>query len=157
MLLQVRDLYWTFRNFRNRVADFLRYRRVTANMDERCAHLAGSSRLGPVAKGVTSLWQEHMFGQSTLADTHSTICRFPDATEEELQRADNTCIVCREDMAPGGRNKKLRCNHVFHLHCLRYARHPRVGVMLHSQHFLSIITNYDPLGMIDHLFSADRN
>lgn len=32
---QVRDLYWTFRNFCNRVADFLRYRRVTANMDER--------------------------------------------------------------------------------------------------------------------------
>lgn len=32
---QVRDLYWTFRNFRNRVADFLRYRRVTANMDQR--------------------------------------------------------------------------------------------------------------------------
>ena len=31
----MRDLYWTFRNFRNRVADFLRYRRVTANMDER--------------------------------------------------------------------------------------------------------------------------
>ena len=34
---QVRDLYWTARNFRNRVADFLRYRRVTANMDERFA------------------------------------------------------------------------------------------------------------------------
>ena len=33
--LQLRDLYWTFRNFRNRVIDFLRYRRVTANMDER--------------------------------------------------------------------------------------------------------------------------
>ena len=33
--LQVRDLYWTARNFRNRVSDFLRYRRVTANMDER--------------------------------------------------------------------------------------------------------------------------
>jgi E3 ubiquitin-protein ligase synoviolin len=31
----VRDLYWTFRNFRQRVADFLRYRRVTANMNER--------------------------------------------------------------------------------------------------------------------------
>ncbi|CAL5228388.1 g11511 [Coccomyxa viridis] len=31
----LRDLYWTFRNFRNRVIDFLRYRRVTANMDER--------------------------------------------------------------------------------------------------------------------------
>ena len=33
--VQLRDLYWTFRNFRNRVVDFLRYRRVTANMDER--------------------------------------------------------------------------------------------------------------------------
>jgi len=32
---QVRDLYWTVRNFRQRVLDFLRYRRVTANLDER--------------------------------------------------------------------------------------------------------------------------
>eukprot|EP00898_Chlorokybus_atmophyticus_P007591 jgi/Chlat1/7833/Chrsp66S07282 len=31
----VRDLYWTFRNFKARVADFIRYRRVTANMNER--------------------------------------------------------------------------------------------------------------------------
>ena len=31
----MRDLYWTFRNFRNRVSDFLRYRRVTVNMDSR--------------------------------------------------------------------------------------------------------------------------
>lgn len=31
----MRDLYWTFRNFRNRVSDFLRYRRVTVNMDAR--------------------------------------------------------------------------------------------------------------------------
>ena len=34
-LRQVRDLYWTVRNFRQRVLDFLRYRRVTANLDER--------------------------------------------------------------------------------------------------------------------------
>jgi hypothetical protein len=27
-MIQVRDLYWTFRNFRNRVADFLRYRQA---------------------------------------------------------------------------------------------------------------------------------
>jgi hypothetical protein len=77
---QVRDLYWTFRNFRNRVADFVRYRRVTANMDE----------------------------------------RFADATPEDLARCDGICIICREDMAPGGRNKKLPCSHVFHLHCLRF-------------------------------------
>lgn len=31
--LQIRDLYWTIRNFRNRVRDFLRYRRVTSRMD----------------------------------------------------------------------------------------------------------------------------
>ncbi|BDA48217.1 probable E3 ubiquitin-protein ligase synoviolin at N-terminal half [Coccomyxa sp. Obi] len=75
----VRDLYWTFRNFRNRVADFLRYRRVTANMDE----------------------------------------RFADATAEDLARCDGICIICREDLSPGARNKKLPCNHVFHMHCLR--------------------------------------
>ncbi|KAK9804312.1 hypothetical protein WJX72_006270 [[Myrmecia] bisecta] len=75
----VRDLYWTFRNFRNRVADFLRYRRVTANMDE----------------------------------------RFQDASEEDLVRCDGICIICREEMAATSRNKKLPCNHVFHLHCLR--------------------------------------
>lgn len=78
-LCQVRDLYWTARNFRNRVSDFLRYRRVTANMDE----------------------------------------RFPEATEEELARCDNVCIICREEMLPSTRNKKLTCGHVFHLHCLR--------------------------------------
>merc|ERR1719206_1647946 len=42
--------------------------------------------------------------------------RFPDATEEELQQNDNTCIICREAMATG---KKLPCNHIFHPHCLR--------------------------------------
>jgi hypothetical protein len=31
------------------------------------------------------------------------------------------CIICREDMAPEGRNKRLPCSHVFHLHCLRCA------------------------------------
>ena len=75
----VRDLYWTFRNFRQRVSDFLRYRRVTANMNE----------------------------------------RFPNATPEDLARCDNTCIICREEMAPEGANKKLPCGHVFHLPCLR--------------------------------------
>jgi len=30
--LQVRDLYWTFRNFNQRVRDFLRYRRITGTL-----------------------------------------------------------------------------------------------------------------------------
>ena len=46
--------------------------------------------------------------------------RFVDATPEELQRADHICIICREEMGPNTRNKKLRCNHVFHMHCLRW-------------------------------------
>merc|ERR1719473_2083743 len=53
----VRDLWWTFRSFRARVADFVRYRRATAHMNE------------------------------VLSD----------ATAEDL-RADNICIICREEM-----------------------------------------------------------
>ena len=75
----VRDLYWTFRNFHVRVRDFLRYRRVTADMER----------------------------------------RFPNATSEDLARADHTCIICREDMPEGSHSKKLDCNHVFHMKCLR--------------------------------------
>lgn len=45
--------------------------------------------------------------------------RFPDATAEDLARADHVCIVCREDMGPGSRAKKLDCSHCFHVHCLR--------------------------------------
>ena len=76
--MQVRDLYWTIRNFRNRVRDFLRYRRVTSRMD-----------------------------------------LFEDATEEDLARCDNVCIICREEMTMDTVNKKLPCSHVFHVHCLR--------------------------------------
>ncbi|CAI5999384.1 unnamed protein product [Closterium sp. NIES-65] len=72
----IRDLYETFRNFRMRVADFIRYRRITSNLNE----------------------------------------RFPDATPEELERADSTCIICREEMTSA---KKLPCGHLFHVHCLR--------------------------------------
>eukprot|EP00210_Caulerpa_lentillifera_P009419 g8980.t1 len=74
----IRDLYWTIRNFKNRVRDFLRYRRVISRMD-----------------------------------------LFPDATEEDLARCDNVCIICREEMTMNTVNKKLPCGHVFHVHCLR--------------------------------------
>lgn len=45
--------------------------------------------------------------------------RFPDATAQDLARCDGICIICREEMAQAGLNKKLHCGHVFHLHCLR--------------------------------------
>ncbi|XP_004140081.1 E3 ubiquitin protein ligase RIN2 isoform X1 [Cucumis sativus] len=40
----------------------------------------------------------------------------PDATSEELQAYDDECAICREPMAKA---KKLNCNHLFHLACLR--------------------------------------
>uniref|UniRef100_A0A7C9CTF9 RING-type domain-containing protein n=1 Tax=Opuntia streptacantha TaxID=393608 RepID=A0A7C9CTF9_OPUST len=40
----------------------------------------------------------------------------PDATSEEIQVYDDECAICREPMAKA---KKLPCNHLFHLACLR--------------------------------------
>jgi len=37
--------------------------------------------------------------------------RFPDATEEELESCEHTCIICRDAMDAG---KKLPCGHIFH-------------------------------------------
>ncbi|CAL0329375.1 unnamed protein product [Lupinus luteus] len=72
----IRELYETFRNFKIRVADYIRYRKITSNMND----------------------------------------RFPDATPEELDVSDVTCIICREEMTSA---KKLICGHLFHVHCLR--------------------------------------
>ncbi|CAL4927592.1 unnamed protein product [Urochloa decumbens] len=72
----IRELYETFRNFRIRIADYVRYRKITSNMNE----------------------------------------RFPDASAEELNASDATCIICREEMTTA---KKLLCGHLFHVHCLR--------------------------------------
>lgn len=72
----IRELYETFRNFRIRVADYVRYRKITSNMNT----------------------------------------RFPDATPEELNSSDATCIICREEMTTA---KRLLCGHLFHVHCLR--------------------------------------
>uniref|UniRef100_A0A0E0LAS0 E3 ubiquitin-protein ligase synoviolin-like TPR repeats domain-containing protein n=1 Tax=Oryza punctata TaxID=4537 RepID=A0A0E0LAS0_ORYPU len=67
----IRELYETFRNFRIRIADYVRYRKITSNMNE----------------------------------------RFPDATSDELNASDATCIICREEMTTA---KKLLCGHLFH-------------------------------------------
>ncbi|XP_027340934.1 E3 ubiquitin protein ligase RIN2-like [Abrus precatorius] len=40
----------------------------------------------------------------------------PDATTGELRAYDDECAICREPMAKA---KKLNCNHLFHLSCLR--------------------------------------
>lgn len=48
---------------------------------------------------------------------HNMNTLYPDATPEELQAADNVCIICREEMVTA--SKKLPCNHIFHTSCLR--------------------------------------
>ncbi|XP_018328159.1 E3 ubiquitin-protein ligase synoviolin B [Agrilus planipennis] len=48
---------------------------------------------------------------------HNMNTLYPDATAEELQNADNVCIICREEMVTA--SKKLPCNHIFHTACLR--------------------------------------
>jgi len=71
-----RDVWMSFSSLRKKLAAFRRYRRLTANMNE----------------------------------------RFPDATEEELEECNRTCIICRDQMQTG---KKLPCGHIFHFYCLR--------------------------------------
>ena len=41
---------------------------------------------------------------------------YPNATEEELNSTDRTCIICRDEMEAA---KKLPCGHLFHFNCLR--------------------------------------
>lgn len=48
---------------------------------------------------------------------HNMNTLYPDATPDELQAADNVCIICREEMITA--SKKLPCNHIFHTACLR--------------------------------------
>lgn len=44
---------------------------------------------------------------------------YPNATAEDLANNDNVCIICREEMTGNGSAKKLPCNHIFHVSCLR--------------------------------------
>lgn len=44
--------------------------------------------------------------------------RFPDATDEEIDRDDH-CVICRDSLFEGSKPKKLPCNHIFHIDCLR--------------------------------------
>ncbi len=44
--------------------------------------------------------------------------RFPCPTNEDLVR-DNLCVICRDQIKVIDSAKKLFCNHVFHLQCLK--------------------------------------
>ncbi|KAJ8632185.1 hypothetical protein MRB53_025521 [Persea americana] len=51
--------------------------------------------------------------KTALSTLHGAL---PDATTEELQAYNDECAICREPMV---RAKKLSCNHLFHLACLK--------------------------------------
>nr|XP_046908940.1 E3 ubiquitin-protein ligase synoviolin B-like [Dermatophagoides farinae] len=44
---------------------------------------------------------------------------YPNATAQDIENSDNVCIICRENMLGNGSCKKLPCNHIFHISCLR--------------------------------------
>ncbi|KAI2800640.1 E3 ubiquitin-protein ligase synoviolin [Blomia tropicalis] len=44
---------------------------------------------------------------------------YPNATAQDIENSDNVCIICRENMVGNGSCKKLPCNHIFHVTCLR--------------------------------------
>ncbi|KAI5969608.1 CIN8 [Candida margitis] len=59
--------------------------------------------------------------------------QLPNATKEDLERSDNSCLICLDDMysveeyhrlfkkpqAPRRAPKKLQCNHILHMGCLK--------------------------------------
>merc|ERR1719221_295683 len=44
--------------------------------------------------------------------------RFPDVTDEEIEQ-NEYCVICRDSLFEGSKPKKLPCNHIFHIDCLR--------------------------------------
>ncbi|KNC78351.1 hypothetical protein SARC_09214 [Sphaeroforma arctica JP610] len=72
----IRGLYISSKSFTQRLAEMLRFREATNNMN----------------------------------------IRYPAATQQELEAADHTCVICREIMDTA---KRLPCGHIFHIHCLR--------------------------------------
>jgi len=43
---------------------------------------------------------------------------YPTATESELKEQD-TCSICYETMSKGGKAKKIKCGHIYHLMCIK--------------------------------------
>lgn len=103
----IRELYETFRNFKLRIADYLRYRKITSNMNDRFPDATPEELNAlvffylinplPIIYVYHFLYSHHFY--------LFIICR-----------SDATCIICREEMTTA---KKLVCGHLFHVHCLR--------------------------------------
>jgi E3 ubiquitin-protein ligase synoviolin len=92
----LRDVYITFRQFKDRVAAFLRYRRVTANLDSRFPDAT----------------EEDLDASQGGEDT-CVVCR------EKMKMCQTHADGSQTPIPKQMRAKKLPCSHAFHLHCLR--------------------------------------
>ena len=92
----LRDVYVTIRQFKDRVAAFLRYRRVTANLDSRFPDATAEDL--DLAQG----------GEDTCV-----VCR------EKMKMCQTHADGSQTPIPKQMRAKKLPCSHSFHLHCLR--------------------------------------
>ena len=109
----LRDLYITIRNFRSRVTDFLRYRSIMRNMQERFPN-ATLEELDATDR-VCIICREHMDDAKKLrcGPHHTTrpprAAALPFRPRPPPARAHPTC----------GPSRYRRCGHMFHFNCLR--------------------------------------
>ena len=89
----VRELYWTFSNFRNRLLDFIRYRRITTNMDDRFQD-ATPEQLAE--DNVCIICREEMTEAKRLACGHAFHARCLRSWLERQQ----SCPTCRAPVMP---------------------------------------------------------
>lgn len=99
----IRELYETFRNFKIRVADYIRYRKITSNMNDRFPDATPEELNAWVLPFAIVMFVIHI--HISILNCFWWVCR-----------SDATCIICREEMTMA---KKLICGHLFHVHCLR--------------------------------------
>lgn len=97
----IRELYETFRNFKIRIADYIRYRKITSNMNDRFPDAT------PEELNAWVVWNKLFCAFFLHNHFHHILWSC---------RSDATCIICREEMTTA---KKLICGHLFHVHCLR--------------------------------------
>lgn len=99
----IRELYETFRN-RIRIADYVRYRKITSNMNERFPDATSDE---------INAWVLYSSIGTVSVDS---VIRIVFYLYYLVFRSDATCIICCEEMTTA---KKLLCGHLFHVHCLR--------------------------------------
>eukprot|EP00850_Spirogloea_muscicola_P000489 SM000002S05569 [mRNA] locus=s2:955123:958151:- [translate_table: standard] len=90
----VRDLYETFRNFKARVSDFVRYRRITSNMNDRFADVT-SEELGR-GDATCIICREEMSAAKKLPCGHMFHVQCLRSWLERQQ----TCPTCRASVVP---------------------------------------------------------